>query len=99
MTSPAGGRPVGARNWDREPYRDSVLPAKTGRQVKINANIEPESRRQYHFAARAAGVSVSYLLNQIAMRVQIDEETGTVTLDGTPITSPRKDQEALVIPA
>ena len=91
--------PIGARNWDREPYRDSVLPAKAGRQVKLNANIEPESRREFHFAARAAGVSVSYLLNQIAYRLQIDEETGMVTLDGTPIVSPHKDQEALVMPA
>lgn len=99
MTNPAGGRPPGARDWAREPYRESVQSEKGRTQVKLNANVAPDARRQFHLAARAAGVSMSWLLGEIANRLQIDEETGAVTVDGTPITSPHRDQEALVMPA
>lgn len=92
------GRPRGVRNWDREPYRD-VPPITTGGKVKISTSIEPATRERFHAAARAAGVSLSYLLDQLAERFHIDEKTGTVTVDGKPITSPQRGQEALVIPA
>lgn len=92
------GRPRGVRDWELEPYRDAP-PFTSGGRVKISTTVDRGSLERYHEAARAMGVSLSYLLDELADRLQINEKTGTVTLEETPITSPRHEQEAFVISA
>lgn len=91
-------RPRGVRNWDREPPVDPE-PVTGAGKVKISTNVERVSHQRFQAAARAAGVSMSYFLDQLAERLRIDEETKTVTVDGAPIVSPRRGQEALEMTA
>ena len=97
-TMNTGGRPRGVRDWDREPYR-AVPTISVSDRVKISTTVDRVSLERFHDAARAASISMSYLLDEIAGRLQVDEETGAITLDGRPIASPRRAQEALGIPA